>query len=222
MKIALDFDGTYTAAPDLWRRFVKMAKEMGHEVTIVTLRHSAGDNSDVAIAARRMGIHWTTTDYLQKSARWTADVWIDDMPEFIPTEKSLGVMVKPHPANGPRCGECAPCRQLAVFRRVAASRQKGAACEIEKEPISGDLKTGAVLDFISVERLEKRLFDVMWVLQEYARHKETCPANEDCQRSCECGVQSAMAKAMASMSGEGIVPTGRWAHSSGNNVGEGE
>ena len=37
--IGLDYDGTYTVDPDLWLRFVRQAKDRGHEVICVTMRY---------------------------------------------------------------------------------------------------------------------------------------------------------------------------------------
>ena len=38
MKIALDYDDTYTQDPELWLRFVKDALERNHDVRVVTMR----------------------------------------------------------------------------------------------------------------------------------------------------------------------------------------
>lgn len=41
MNIALDYDGTYTADPDMWLRFVEEAQAAGHKVFIVTMRYES-------------------------------------------------------------------------------------------------------------------------------------------------------------------------------------
>lgn len=40
MLLALDYDGTYTADPDLWLPFVRRALARGHNVICVTMRYA--------------------------------------------------------------------------------------------------------------------------------------------------------------------------------------
>lgn len=78
MLIALDYDKTYTADPDLWRDFVQLAKQRGHVVTIVTMRYfyenitDAPCDVDVIYTARKA-----------KSSCVEADIWIDDSPQWV-------------------------------------------------------------------------------------------------------------------------------------------
>ena len=78
-RIALDFDGTYTADPELWNRFIEMCRDK-HDVWIVTMRYSnepIGINHPVIYTSRKAkkvyceekGIHF--------------DIWIDDTPEWL-------------------------------------------------------------------------------------------------------------------------------------------
>lgn len=46
MKIALDYDGTYTADPALWDGFIARAKARGHSVWIVTCRRDTEENRE--------------------------------------------------------------------------------------------------------------------------------------------------------------------------------
>ncbi len=92
MQIALDFDETYTVDPFLWDAFVAKAKQRGHTVTFVTFRSSRWDNEDIKAAAESIGIDIVYTEGKQKKHVFTADVWIDDMPELLPTFKELGDM----------------------------------------------------------------------------------------------------------------------------------
>lgn len=79
MKIALDYDGTYTADPELWEEFARLAIARGHSVTIVTLRTPAEK------------VHTYFTDavpvvYCSRTAKrnhFIADIWIDDSPRWI-------------------------------------------------------------------------------------------------------------------------------------------
>lgn len=87
MKIALDYDKTFTADPGLWRTFVHFAKQFGHEVRIVTYRDPIKDNIDEKVhpikviytdgIAKRFYCLWFADD----KKGWMPDVWIDDRPE---------------------------------------------------------------------------------------------------------------------------------------------
>jgi hypothetical protein len=75
MKIALDWDGTCTADPELWIAFASLAKARGHEVTIVTGRSPAEKiKTDLPV------IYCSRT---AKRGHFQADVWIDDEPQWI-------------------------------------------------------------------------------------------------------------------------------------------
>ena len=39
MKIALDYDGTFTEDKSFWYNFIQTAQDFGHEIYIVTYRH---------------------------------------------------------------------------------------------------------------------------------------------------------------------------------------
>lgn len=103
MKIALDYDDTYTKDPELWDSFIAEAKERMHEVTFVTLRfskdvfmsrynHKENDlidhgwylyNEDILSDAENLEIPVIFTGGAPKSQHYKADIWIDDSPEFI-------------------------------------------------------------------------------------------------------------------------------------------
>lgn len=86
MKIALDFDGTYTADPDFWHEFINEALVNGHHVWIVTARDEEND-----------GINWSKVGLkhapcpvvfcdgcpkrqITRELGIEIDVWIDDNP----------------------------------------------------------------------------------------------------------------------------------------------
>jgi len=84
MRIALDFDDTYTRDPTLWNRFIISALARGHDIRIVTFRKSTMTDPALDI----MPIPVIYTEYQQKrqftnNMNWIVDVWIDDSPEFI-------------------------------------------------------------------------------------------------------------------------------------------
>jgi hypothetical protein len=87
VKFAIDFDGTFTADPSLFRRLVATIRNAGHEVRIVTMRNSDSRLDIVAMAGQHVdGI--ICTDGKPKRAAAAASgyrphIWIDDMPETI-------------------------------------------------------------------------------------------------------------------------------------------
>lgn len=87
LTIALDYDGTYTAAPDLWQRFAKMAIEQGHRVITITARR---DTLTSRIAMREAGVSWPIIFAYDKPKKLEAlrlreevAIWIDDNPQSI-------------------------------------------------------------------------------------------------------------------------------------------
>ncbi len=80
MRIALDYDGTYTRAPALWDAFIASVKQHGVEVVCVTMRHPeevAEIGCPVHYTGREAKLFWCARNGLQ------IDVWIDDMPQYI-------------------------------------------------------------------------------------------------------------------------------------------
>ena len=87
IRFALDFDGTFTADPDLFRRLCANIRNAGHTVHIVTMRDHHGLQEIQQTAGPWVdGI--ILTDGKQKRAEAYAqghsfDIWIDDCPESI-------------------------------------------------------------------------------------------------------------------------------------------
>lgn len=86
MKIALDYDETYTKDPVLWGYFIDHAVQRGHEVMVVTFRAPELEIED-------MGIPVYYTSYRAKrkymeSQGVRIDIWIDDSPETITVDSS--------------------------------------------------------------------------------------------------------------------------------------
>ena len=81
MLFAIDYDGTYTAAPDLWNAWIIAARRAGHSIAIVTMRH----NTD---AERIPFLNVEMVIYTGRKAKIRycemldirPDVWIDDDP----------------------------------------------------------------------------------------------------------------------------------------------
>ena len=84
--IALDYDDTYTLAPDLWNGLINIMHDYGWTVHIVTYRHSTSfKDMDLKIPH--------ITDYIFTNGKGkhqycldmgiSIDVWIDDSPDAI-------------------------------------------------------------------------------------------------------------------------------------------
>ena len=76
MLIALDYDGTYTADPELWDLFISAARQRGHEVKIVTMRFPSEpiENAPCEVI------------YTSRKAKYgaiPAQIYIDDTPQFL-------------------------------------------------------------------------------------------------------------------------------------------
>lgn len=88
MTIALDYDGCYTADPELWQKFVLDARDKGHRVIVVTCRMDTPENrSEVFVPGVKPSLHYFTS---MRSKRWymekfqiRPDIWIDDMPDCV-------------------------------------------------------------------------------------------------------------------------------------------
>ncbi len=75
MKIALDYDGTYTADPELWNAFIKNAIDRGHEMVCVTMR--------CPHEAIQMPIPVIYTSRKAKFEFAPDAIWIDDKPNWL-------------------------------------------------------------------------------------------------------------------------------------------
>jgi HK97 family phage prohead protease len=94
LTISLDFDGTFTAAPGLWRSFVTDATARGNRVVCITRRQDSEENRhELRLAFGDLyeelaGVLLCGPDTQKRSAAEAAglsvDIWIDDSPEKIP------------------------------------------------------------------------------------------------------------------------------------------
>ena len=88
MTIAIDYDGTYTADPALWCRFIAEAEAAGHRVYIVTCRRDTDENrEEVCVECLPKYRHLFTSlaakQWYCQQRGISIDVWIDDEPETI-------------------------------------------------------------------------------------------------------------------------------------------
>jgi hypothetical protein len=94
LRIALDFDDTFTRDPQLWKIFIMEAQQRAYDIRIVTFRGNGGPyhyNGDLEKALAGLDIPVIYTGGLRKrtycsSINFYPDVWIDDMPELIVPE----------------------------------------------------------------------------------------------------------------------------------------
>ena len=95
MKIALDYDETYTAQPEFYRLCVFAAKHHGIDIRFVTARgNGAGwDNDDIEADAAALDIPIIYCAGKQKAHCWDADNWWDDSPIMIPSYNDLKNML---------------------------------------------------------------------------------------------------------------------------------
>lgn len=80
LRIAIDYDGTVTRDPELWRRFIHMAKVAGHEVVCVTSRFA---DDPVQITCDVIYTGMQPKGQLMALMDKAPDIWIDDHPERI-------------------------------------------------------------------------------------------------------------------------------------------
>jgi hypothetical protein len=89
MRIALDWDDTFTRDPDMWVQFIRLALRNKHEIRIVTMRYERElDDVRLFLARNDVPIPVIATGREQKRTfcnqlGWLPHIWIDDCPEFI-------------------------------------------------------------------------------------------------------------------------------------------
>lgn len=85
LKIALDYDETFTADRSFLRNFVILSKISNHQIVFVTYRTNReyDDNSDIESDALKCGINVIYSQGEPKRTVFDADIWIDDSPETI-------------------------------------------------------------------------------------------------------------------------------------------
>lgn len=94
LTIAIDFDNTFTADPDLWSTFIASAQQHGHTVICVSARRNElSHRQELAFALpERVPILLSYGEpkrmYAAKQG-YVVDIWIDDCPEAIPTKEDM-------------------------------------------------------------------------------------------------------------------------------------
>lgn len=96
LKIAVDYDDTYTADPELWYDFMRTAQDRGHKVFICTYRD---DRYDVDAELSYLEVQFEIVYTRGVAKKWwceqfgpgEVDIWIDDKPERIYENSSMPV-----------------------------------------------------------------------------------------------------------------------------------
>lgn len=82
MIIALDYDKTYTADPDLWDEFINLAQNNSHEIICITMRFPSekieiDKVKKIYYTSRKAKLIWA------KQNNINVDIWIDDKPGWL-------------------------------------------------------------------------------------------------------------------------------------------
>lgn len=94
MKIAIDYDLTYTVDPGFWDAVVKLGRKRGHEFVCITAR-SEPPSVDRGEIVPKLPIVLSPRGYKQdaaKAAGHRIDVWIDDTPGLIQPDPIAALM----------------------------------------------------------------------------------------------------------------------------------
>jgi hypothetical protein len=86
MNIGLDYDGTITADPDMWRMLIPIMHISGHNVYIVTMREPKDQIDEVFYQLVNTKVYYTSyrakRQYMLEKGLHI-DIWIDDCPELV-------------------------------------------------------------------------------------------------------------------------------------------
>lgn len=114
MKIALDYDNTYTADRHLWNNFIQTCMVTGHEIFIVTARSPVRDkNQELRTLESVLPVYYcdgvAKRFWCMHFGPGKVDIWIDDKPDNILDNSSF------------------PFSELQVWREDCAINEPGHA-----------------------------------------------------------------------------------------------
>ncbi|MEY5060275.1 MAG: hypothetical protein RIS45_196 [Planctomycetota bacterium] len=92
LTISIDYDHTFTAAPEKWSRFIGDARRNGHTVVCVTGRREPPDFTRDPPLPYNVPIVCAGPEFKRHAAAragYHVNIWIDDMPEMIAPTKIL-------------------------------------------------------------------------------------------------------------------------------------
>lgn len=99
LVIAIDFDSTFTADPELFKAFIGLMKARGHRPIMVTARpeEHGMDEAPKAAVGHLMPIIFSAGDWKANAAEeagYEVDIWIDDLPQFCKPPLSMREMIE--------------------------------------------------------------------------------------------------------------------------------
>ena len=94
LTIAIDYDDTFTADASMWRRVIAEMHKAGHRVVCVSARRNEIGHRQELTQALPDGVavmlsYDTPKRMFAKDEGIDVDIWIDDMPESIPTKRDM-------------------------------------------------------------------------------------------------------------------------------------
>ena len=93
MIIAIDYDNTYTAAPELWNRMISMFSDAGHTIICITGRTENMAQPVMDSIGKLIPVIFAGNDWKRDAAikrGYKVDVFIDDMPEMVGKQLLIG------------------------------------------------------------------------------------------------------------------------------------
>jgi hypothetical protein len=94
LTIAIDFDDTFTADAEAWTAVIQTLRSFGHRVVCVSARRNTFEHRAELVNALPSGVtvllsYDTPKRLYAKEQGVEVDIWIDDMPEAIPTRADM-------------------------------------------------------------------------------------------------------------------------------------
>jgi acid phosphatase class B len=93
MILAIDYDNTYTAAPELWEQVIKLFQDAGHTVICITGRTDNMAQPVLDTIGKLVPVIFAGKDWKRDAAKkhgYKVDVWIDDVPEMVGKQHLFG------------------------------------------------------------------------------------------------------------------------------------
>lgn len=97
LTVAIDYDDTFTADVAAWSSVIRILQDAGHRVVCITARNGTDGNRREVTKAMPNGVCVLFAYGYQKREfavmnGVTVDIWIDDLPEAIPSKQDLASM----------------------------------------------------------------------------------------------------------------------------------
>lgn len=96
--IAIDYDDTFTSDTATWTNVINLLRAAGHKVVCITARQGNDGNRREVTAAMPEGVlvlfayGWQKREFALANGV-EVNIWIDDLPEAIPSKNDLALMV---------------------------------------------------------------------------------------------------------------------------------